>query len=278
MSIFRRLAQNLHGPRCHLEADEKAWIERRLIWLKEQFGPEPMRRAPLDPTSPLLPKKWDASYEAGADLFQRLCGFMQVDPARVQLDFYSKDELHEVGSPHAGALESSGPAGLYYDTQNNQKLTIALEESGLVRPASLAATICHELAHVHLLADQRIARDEEDSEPLTDLLTVYFGAGILTANSAFQFNQWADGKMQGWNASRQGYLTEAQFGFSLAGYSWYRGDNAAVWRKHLRENIAYYFDDSMHFLSTTRDTPIPFDGAGESSQQPSVPTIPPAQL
>jgi len=29
----------------------------------------------------------------------------------------------------------------------------------------------------------------------------------------------------------------------------------------LRENIAYYFDDSMHFLSTTRETTIPFDGA-----------------
>ena len=261
MGIFRQLARKLRGPRCHLDAEEKHWVERRILWLREQFGSEPIRRAPLDPTSPLLPKKWDGSYEAGADLFQRLCGFMLVDPARLHLEFYSKSESHEVDSAYAGESHSSGPAGLYCDAKDIKKLVIALEESALLQPASLAATICHELGHVHLLADRRIERDEADCEPLTDLLTVYFGAGILTANSAFQFSQWQDGQMQGWNVSRQGYLSEALFGFSLACVSWYRGDAEAAWRKHLRENIAYYFDDSMHFLSTTRDTSIPFDGA-----------------
>jgi hypothetical protein len=96
---------------------------------------------------------------------------------------------------------------------------------------------------------------------LTDLLTVYFGAGILTANAVFQFSQWQDGNVGGWNVSRQGYLSEPLFGYALACFSWYRGDVVAPWRRHLRENIAYYFDDSMHFLSTTWDTAIPFDGA-----------------
>jgi hypothetical protein len=164
-------------------------------------------------------------------------------------------------SAYAGERHSSGPAGLYVARDEDRKLVIALENSGLLRPAALAVTICHELGHVHLLADQRIKRDEEDCEPLTDLLTVYFGAGILTANSAFQFSQWQDGSRQGWNASRQGYLSEALFGYSLACFSWYRGDLEASWRKYLRQNITYYFDDSMHFLSTTRDTAIPFDGA-----------------
>jgi hypothetical protein len=186
---------------------------------------------------------------------------MLVHPARLHFQLYSKSEFHEVDSAYAGESHSSGPAGLYHAPKQSQKLVIALEESGLLRPAALAATICHELGHVHLLADQRVQQDEEDCEPLTDLLTVYFGAGILTANSAFQFNQWQDGRMQGWNASRQGYLSEALYGFSLACYTWCRGDAQATWRKHLRENIAYYFDDSMHFLSTTRDTSIPFDGA-----------------
>jgi hypothetical protein len=232
-----------------------------MVWLREQFGPGPIRRVPLDPTSELLPRKWDGSYDAGLDLFERLCRFMQVDSARLDLHFYSKDESHEAGSDFAGESHSSGPAGLYYETQESEKLLIALEESALLQPASLAATICHELGHVHLLADKRIDPEEKDSEPLTDLLTVYFGAGVLTANSAFQFSQWQDGRMQGWNASRQGYLSEASFGFALACFAWYRGDTEAVWRNHLRANIAYYFDDSTHFLSMTRDTSIPFDGA-----------------
>ncbi|HUR47838.1 MAG TPA: hypothetical protein VMZ27_18280 [Candidatus Saccharimonadales bacterium] len=230
-------------------------LAARAIWLRT----DPAR--PTEPTSQLLPKRWDGSYEAGEDLLLRLCGFMQVDPKRLHLAFYSKSDSHEEDSAFGGEWQSSGPAGLYHDPKGQKKLVIALEKSGLLRPASLAATICDELAHVHLLADQRIKRDEEDCEPLTDLLKVYFGAGILSANSAFQFNQWQDGRMQGWNMSRQGYLSEAQFGFSLACFAWFRGEAKPEWGKYLRENIAYYFDDSMHFLSTTRDSSIPFDGA-----------------
>lgn len=51
------------------------------------------------------------------------------------------------------------------------------------------ATICLELAHVHLLAGKRITPDTEDMELVTDLLTVYFGAGMLTANTFFQFSR-----------------------------------------------------------------------------------------
>ncbi len=131
----------------------------------------------------------------------------------------------------------------------------------MLEPATLAATICHELGHVHLLADGRIKRDEEDGEPLTDLITVYFGTGIFTANSAFRFGQWQSISHQGWRASRLGYLSEQLFGYALASYSWYRGDLEAPWRKYLRENIAYYFDDSMHFLATTKKTTVPFNGA-----------------
>ena len=261
MNILRQLSQKIHGPRCHLESVEKGWVERRLLWLREQFGSGPIRREPLDPTSELLPKRWNGSHEDGAALFERLCGFLMVAPARVELQIYSKHETHEVGSTRAGESHSSGPAGLYHHPKNDQKVIIAIEETGLQRPASLVATMCHELGHVHLLADGRIKREEEDSEPLTDLLTVFFGAGIMTANSAFQFSQWQGISHRGWNASRLGYLSEALFGYALACYSWYRGDIEAKWRKHLRENIAYYFDDSMHFLTTTRNTAIPFDGA-----------------
>lgn len=54
MSIFGGLARKIRGPRCHLTADEKAWVERRM----KQFGSSPIRRAPLDPTSEVLPKQY----------------------------------------------------------------------------------------------------------------------------------------------------------------------------------------------------------------------------
>jgi hypothetical protein len=261
MSLFRQLARKFNGPRCHLTPEEKAWVERRMLWLKEQFGSEPIRRPPLDPTSEVLPRKWDGSYTAGADLFNRLCGFMIVDPATVRLHFYSKYELHKIDSPVAGETQSSGPAGLYVEQKDRQGHMIALEEEALNEPAQLAATICHELAHVHLIGAGRLKPDEQDGEPLTDLLTVYFGAGIFSANSAFQFSQWQLGNRGGWSASKQGYLSEPLFGYALACFSWYRGDLEAQWRRYLRQNIEYFFSDSMHFLATTSNTTIPFNGA-----------------
>ena len=263
--MFRQLARKIRGPRCHVSAEEKAWVERRMTWLNGQFRSGPIRRPPLEPNSEVLPKQWDGSYSAGADLFHRLCQFMQVEPAKLQLHFYSRQESDEAESDYAGENHTQGPAGLYFDAENapqgRRKSVIALQEELLTEPAHLAATICHELAHVHLLGDGRVDRSEEDGEPLTDLLTVYFGAGILTANSVFQFVQWQSLNMQGWSVRRQGYLSEPLFGYALACFSWYRGDLEAEWRKHLRENIEYYFSDAMHFLVTTSDTTLPFNGA-----------------
>ena len=260
MNIFRKAVRHFRGPRCHLEPEEKAWVEQRLLWLHQQFGPEPVRRPPLDPTSSLLPRRWSGSDEDGVGLLQRLCSHMQVDATRIELQFYSDAEPIQVMAGYH-EVQKAGPAGLYFHPDDPSRVVIGLDGAGLNRPGSLAATICHELGHVHLLADRRIALEEPDGEPLTDLLTVYFGAGILTANAAFQFNQWQEGRMQGWSASAQGYLSEALWGYSLACYARFRGDADAVWRKHLRENIAYYFEDSMHFLATTGDTSIAVGGA-----------------
>jgi len=46
-----------------------------------------------------------------------------------------------------------------------------------------SGTALHELGHVLLLADGKISKDRKDHEHLTDLLTVWLGLGIFTANS-----------------------------------------------------------------------------------------------
>jgi hypothetical protein len=190
-----------------------------------------------------------------------MCTFMLLDPATLNLHFYSSALSHKRDSQYAGEQHSSGPAGLYVDLKNQQKRVIALAEEGLLQPAQLAATICHELAHVHLLGNGRLKQDEEDGEPLTDLLTVYFGAGIFTANSVFQFTQWQSGTRIGWHASTRGSLSEQVYSYALASFAWFRGDTKAPWQRHLRQNIEYYFSDALHFLVTTSDTTIPYNGA-----------------
>jgi hypothetical protein len=261
MSLLHKLARRLRGPDCHLLSEEKAWVEERLLWLVAQFGSEPICRPPVTPVSELLPRSWNGSDAAGADLLQRLCRFMLLDPTRLELRFFSHNETHKLELAYAGERFQSGPAGLFIHPKDSQRLVIALEDSGLEHPATLAAVICHELGHVHLLGDRRILPDTPDSEPLTDLLTVFFGAGIFNANAVFQFGQWQSHSHQGWKASRLGYLSEELFGYALACYAWYRGELNPTWQKHLRSNILFYFDDSLHFLSTTRETSIPFNAA-----------------
>ena len=263
MGLFKKLGRAINGPRHHLTAEQKEWLERRFLWMKGQFGPDPLMQPPLGPKSPMWPRRWDASGEAGAELLQKLCEYMRVDPKRLELRYYSRADTHEMGSDHAGEQHYSGPAGLYIHPESSDRLVIALEIEGLGDLAGFAATICHELGHVHLLADKRIEHKEEDCEPLTDLLTVYFGAGILTANSAFLFQQWQDHSHQGWSTSRHGYLSEPVFGYALACYAWARGESDPEWAKHLRHNIRYYFDDSGHYLHTTRETSIPFGIAAQ---------------
>jgi hypothetical protein len=264
MGLFRKLSRAIRGPRHHLGTEEKAWVERRLLWLTDQFGAGPLVRAPLGPKSRVWPARWDASCESGAELLHNLCEFMRVDPARLELQYYSRSGTHEMGSDRAGERHYSGPAGLYIHPKSSDRLVIALEVGGLANLGTLAATICHELGHVHLLADHRIEHKEEDCEPLTDLLTVYFGAGILTANSAFQFQQWQTVSHQGWTSSRRGYLSEAVLGYALACYAWLRGESEPQWADLLRRNIRYYFEDALHYLQTTRDTIVPFGVASES--------------
>lgn len=87
-----------------------------------------------------------------------------------------------------------------------------LEVSRLGDPTSVAATIAHELGHVHLIGGKRVDPNAADHEPLTDLLTVFLGLGVLTSNSTIRDRSYHVGNWDSWSISRQGYLTSPMFG------------------------------------------------------------------
>ena len=118
------------------------------------------------------------------------------------------------------------------------------------------ATIAHELGHVVLLGGGKVSPDDKGHEYLTDLLTVFFGLGIFTANSAFQFSQWQDHSHQGWSASRSGYLSEEMFAYSLAVYAWLRGEKNPKWANFLAINVGVYFRQCLKYLSKGGQTSL----------------------
>jgi hypothetical protein len=240
-----------------LTEEEKTWIEESFLWLIDQFGSDILRLASVVlPTEEFFPDRYDSSDEAVDSLVSRVCAYMKVDPNRLELIFYeASDPIQNLVPIYESSRQ--GAAGLFSAPDNKDKLILGLELSHLGNPESLVATVAHELGHVHLLADKRLTGEEEDHEHLTDLLTVFFGLGVFTANAAFRFSQWESGGYQGWRAGRLGYLSEAMYGYSLAAFAWMREESKPEWSKYLASNINHYFKRSVTYLEKTENTCLP---------------------
>jgi len=135
-------------------------------------------------------------------------------------------------------------------------MRVAVNRSQLKNPTALVATIAHELGHVILLGGNKISRDHEGHEYLTDLITVFLGLGIFTANSAFQFSQWQSHSHQGWSTTRLGYMSEEMFGYSLAAYAWMRAEMQPEWSNLLAMNVGHYFKGGLKYLSNEGQTAL----------------------
>jgi hypothetical protein len=242
-----------------LDVDEKtrAWVDNALLRLIRIFGREYfLSRRMILPKPEFFPDRYTPTGEGLGKLIARVCGYMDVDFARLDFHIYSNDDHEEVGK-HFSSWEgkSSGAAGLYYGADGeSEKFQIAIAKKKLREPVGLVATIAHELCHVILLGGGRISREEKDHEQLTDLLTVFLGMGIFTANAAFQFGQWSSATQQGWQHSRLGYLSQSTFGYALAACAWMRRDEKAPWAPLLSANVRDMFKKTLKYLDKTGDT------------------------
>src|SRR5207244_3098696 len=131
------------------------------------------------------------------------------------------------------------------------KYRIWVDVGNLADPLALVATLAHELGHVLLLGQARISTQEEDHEPLTDLLTVFLGLGIFTANSVLQEKYWHAGAVSGWQIGRRGYLHMPEFGYALALFAWAREEADPPWSNELRADVHSAFVAGSRFLAET---------------------------
>jgi len=245
-------------PTLPLTGEQKEWIEKSFHGLLQEFGEKYFVERPMIlPELKYFPDKYDGSDDSVIKLVEHLCSFMDVNPELVEVDFFfDRDdtaEKHRTGNMG----QPSGAAGLYFSQATGEsRRKIAINVSQLKNPTGLVATIAHELGHVILLGGGKISRDNPDHEYLTDLITVFFGLGVFTANAAFQFSQWRDHSHSGWSASRSGYLSEAMFAYSLALYAWMRGDTNPQWRGHLAMNVGAHFKRCLKYLNKGGPTTV----------------------
>ncbi len=239
-------------PTCPVDPNAKRWIEVRLGWLNGQFAQNAFINKPVIlPTNEFFPDEYDGSQSAAWAVLKRVCGYMDVDYARVTLQFFqNKRDLYlENGSGQAVPV---GAAGTYERGTNCH--IIRIDETEMLEPMWLVGTIAHELAHARLLGEGRLHGGEFDHELLTDLTVVVLGLGIFLANSP---RNWP-GQMSYWPwcdaHNKPEYMTSPMYGYALAHLAWSHGEPSPSWAKHLNWSARANFKQGLTYLWKTNDT------------------------
>jgi hypothetical protein len=238
-------------PACPVDVEAKRWIEGRLAWLVDQFGYDIFARGTVIlPTAEFFPDPLDGSEASVRKLLDRVCEYMQVDPAAVALQFFTgTTNLWIVNQ--AGKAVPTSLAGLY--EAGDSQTIIHIESSTLWEVAHLVGTMAHELAHHRLLGEGRLAGDEFDNELLTDLTALFLGFGIFLGNSPrnwdCQYSRWPGTRLR-----RPEYMTLPMYGYALAHSAWHRGETRPAWWSYLSHELKPNVRQSLRFLRATGDS------------------------
>jgi hypothetical protein len=239
------------APSCPADPAAKAWIEKRFLWLCEQFGVDQFaRNVMVLPTHDFFPDPYDGSQDAACALLHRVCSYMGVDSANVKLKFYSESKRPEFVDANGYATAPS--AGLYRRGHTN---IIYLERNQLAEPMHLVGTMAHELAHARLLGEDRIDPKVFDHELTTDLMTVFQGLGLYLANAP---RHWGSGytTWPGTKLKKPEYMTSPMFAYALGLWGWLRDQQKPYWLGDLHFNVRGECKDALRYLFKTEDTSL----------------------
>jgi len=217
-------------------------------WFVAEFGRGRLLGEVVLPTDDYFPGVYEGSRGDVAAVFGRLCEHMGIDPARVELehDDSADDGNEELSAEVSIHAQAEGAAG--HHRMRGDRSVVSIRSDQARRPTALVATIAHELGHALLVGERRISPERKDHEPLTDLLTIYFGLGIFGANAAFEYAQEIRGRYAYARTSRLGYLTEPMYGYALARYAWLRGEKDPDWSTYLDTNPRTYLKRGLRYL------------------------------
>jgi hypothetical protein len=217
-----------------------------MAWFVGQFGDERLRGDVMLPNDDYFPGVYRGTPDDVARVLDRLCTHMGVDRERVELEQVRSDADPDLAANIPLLTQFHGAAGDY--RLRDGRPVIEINDDQAARPMALVATLAHELGHVLLLGDGRISAEREDHEPLTDLLTVFFGLGIFAANAAFEYTREIRGRYGYARSSRLGYLTEPMYGYGLARYAFARTETDPTWARYLDTNPRAYLKRGLRYL------------------------------
>ena len=230
---------NWFTVKCPLSTREKVWVEQRMLWLAERFGIARMQNARVIlPTEEFFPDSYSGDEPSARKYLDRICGYMGIDPRSIELKIVADRDI-------------PGAAGLY---EMRDRSNIYVAASQLATPLHLMSTLAHELAHELLLKGNHLTQAVPDHELVTDLVPVYLGVGIFTANSTVQSSTKRLGNLSWWSISKQGYLSSVTLGYAAALFAFARGEDRPPWAKELRADSAVTLRSALRYLQKTGDS------------------------
>lgn len=228
-------------PRCPIDTSTRQWIDRRWAWLENQFGVARVRGARVVlPRQDFFPDPYHGAESDVRPMLDRVCGYMGLQPVKVELFLY-----HD--TPHIRHRKENNTTANRHELEHG-RYTVGVETSCLADPLALVATLAREIGNIQLVDQHKISPTTEDRAHLTDLLTVFLGLGVFTANSVLREKYWQEGHFGGWSMGRRGALPMPAFGYALARFAQARGENGADWAKYLRLDVRAPFRQSLRYL------------------------------
>lgn len=102
---------NRFAPKCPVEGETKERVDEAFGWLIEEIGVEELRSVRVVlPTEECFPDPFDGSRASIRKMLERVCGYMDVDPASVDVRFYQQETSDRLHPLAADGTDRRGPA------------------------------------------------------------------------------------------------------------------------------------------------------------------------
>ncbi|TWD73412.1 hypothetical protein FB561_7301 [Kribbella amoyensis] len=237
----QRVRAELRAPRERLPGGRRQWIAKSMRWMADEFGTDVLRR-PIVLPDDVIPDGYDGSLAAAEAVTARIRERMDIPADRLEIcfdlpDTRSRRPARSGSRPLVKELSGRWIRG---EDHNRIWLVPALAED----PVALVAVCAHEAGHEILLGDGRISPiARPDHESLTDLLTVFFGLGIFTANAAYDVRTHPGGRKL---PLARGYLREDALAEALAYYAALRDERDPDWAQYLDRPVRRRLANNRH--------------------------------
>ena len=245
----------LFRPKCPVDAREQAWIEMRMAFLGERLGWESLRETDtVLPTSDFFPLPYDATETAAQTIYGRVCEYAKQDPDALPVTFFDDQADPSERLVFGPDFWTTAHGLLAVDpgsSAHSPRLYVA--QSIVADLEALIAFFARGIAGYRLIRDRHISRTAEDFHQIVELMPIWFGLGIFTANTVLAESPGQSALGLGGALSARSSLQARHFGYALALATWMKGETQPAWTRHLRRDAEATCVDGLKYLGKTGD-------------------------